>query len=88
MAYTKLVNGKRVELTPEEVQEFLDRQEEYDPTDDWENNRQIEYPKIGRQLEAIWIFINKAEQSGITLPPKTKTMLEEIKAIQLKYPEK
>ena len=70
----KLVNGELVEMTAEEI-EVLKSQTPTEPA--WKENRGMEYPQIGDQLDMIY----HDQVNGTT------TFRDAIKAVKDKYPK-
>ena len=91
---TKLINGKRIELTPEEEaqrdaeeQTWLEKQSKNNETiteqTPYINQRRNAYPAIGDQLDMLWHSIDKDPQ----LKSKYFDFYEAIKAVKVKYPK-
>lgn len=83
---TKLVDGKRIECTEEEVlaiqKEWEDNETKYREHErlyGYIQKRKADYPSIGDQLDALWHAMDK----GIL--PKVDGFYEEIKQVKIKY---
>lgn len=82
----KIVNGKRIELTQEEIdarileeQDILIEQEYYNKNLKYKDDRIKNYPPIGDQLDALW----HAMDDGIL--PQIEPLYTKIKNVKTKY---
>ena len=91
---TKLINGEKIELTPEEEtqrqaeeQAWLEKQSKNNKTiteqPPYINQRRNAYPPIGDQLDMLWHSIDQDPQ----LKSKYFDFYEAIKAVKVKYPK-
>ena len=75
----KIVNGERVELTPQEIAEHEAKAASAlaeQARTQYKTNRADEYPSIGDQLDALW--------KGGTAATE---MLAQVQAVKAKYPK-
>ena len=90
----RLVNGERIQFTPEEEvlrdaeeQAWLKEQSKNNETiteqAPYINQRKNAYPKIGDQLDMLWHSIDQDPQ----LKSKYFDFYEAIKAVKVKYPK-
>lgn len=80
----RIVNGERVELTPQEEEEILQFQQEQETIrqqNEYKEKRRKEYPSLERQLD---ILHNDIESFNAV--DQRSTWFQEIKRIKEKYP--
>ena len=85
--YTKLVNGKRIELTQTEIKELKKderkRQKKFEKRKPIQDRKQA-YPEIGEQLDEIWKIIDELK---LAKTPEAKEMLKRIKDVKKNNPK-
>lgn len=59
---------------------------DYVETEKYRDDRRVEYPAIGDQIDALWAAV-EALGNGDGLPQATAEMLDAIKAVKAKYPK-
>ena len=95
MTYTKQVNGVRVELTQKEIEERqaeeLAEQEKqllYERTEKYKDDRLLEYPSIGDQLDAILKQLDYMRLNNETdLVQDADNIVDKWLAVKAKYPK-
>ena len=83
MARFKLVDGVKVQLTPEEEAQVLAEQKARPIIKEYQKNREQEYPKIGDQLDMLWHSIDQ----DAALKQKYFAFHQAILAVKSKYPK-
>ena len=78
--------GDRIENGEFQTQERLKEQPIPEPT--VEQKRQMEYPKMEDQLDALWKELNKRRDGGETLAPEADDMLENILDVKRRNPKR
>lgn len=90
MALHKMVDGVRVDLTPEEEAETLamwkENEEQYRRIAHIESRR-LEYPNLFEITEAIVDLMDSLDKALIEIGPLARSLLNKIKAIQQKHPK-
>jgi len=83
----RIVNGVEVEMTPEEVEERLKEEAEwqaaqlkYEQTESYKDKRRAAYPPIGDQLDALF----HAMEVGVL--PQVTDFYDKILAVKETYP--
>lgn len=82
MALHKMVDGKKVECTPEEeaqIRAEWDENDRQQAANEWLVNRRRDYPSVERQLEMLWDAMKAGEI------PKAGLFYNTISAIKEKY---
>lgn len=95
MAQTKLVNGKRIPLTLDEIQQrqqeedaWQQKQDFYVANEKYRDDRKVNYPNIGDQLDAILKQLNYMQLSKQTnLVDDMDTVVNQWLAVKKKYPK-
>lgn len=86
----KIVNGKRVPLSSEDVSQLIkdkmkwERSKAQRELEQTKEKRLKEYPSIGDQLQEILLYLDKRDD----LPESLRTMIDNYKAVKTKYPIK
>ncbi len=90
----KMINGYVVDLTEDEIRvrqaddlAFLEQRENYLKKEKYKDDRKIEYPPIGDQLDAIWKQINQWRLSNEDMIQEVDDMMNKILAVKQKYPK-
>lgn len=93
MTLTKLVNGVRINLPPEEEADTRARWDaNQQATDDYQRDfsyldrRREEYPPVVEQLEAIYAGFKKMQDDGASLDPLTASWVAQIEGIHATNP--
>ncbi len=85
MAMTKMVNGVKRDLTPEEEARQLYVSPETLARENLEN-KEREMPSIEEKIDVIMEYLNVKKQAGDVLPATVTTLLDNIDAVNIKYP--
>ncbi len=95
MTYTKLVNGVRVELTREEIEDRQaeeqaeqEKQAQYEQTEKYRDDRRAEFPAFGDQADAIHKQLIAILEAYPELEdPEYKKVKDQVLAVKAKYPK-
>lgn len=89
MKYALIENGK-VSCIREGLPDVVQDGQEFRPVvegEEYKIYREVAYPAIGDQLDAIWKGLKQMRDDGATLQAETNAMLNAILDVKAEYPK-